>query len=85
MAKTKKEFTTLLAKRMGTTEKVAGEWVDAYAETLVDIFKSGEGATVNGLGGFYLAKKYGNTIFKFNPSQRLRRLFGWSSTYKGEE
>jgi DNA-binding protein HU-beta len=21
-------------------------------------------------------------VFKFNPSQRLRQLFGWSSTYK---
>jgi DNA-binding protein HU-beta len=84
MAKTKKEFITLLAKRMGTTEKVASDWIDAYTETLVDIFKSGEGATINGLGGFYLAEKYGNTVFKFNPSQRLRKLFGWSSTHKGE-
>jgi len=22
-------------------------------------------------------------VFKFNPSQRLRALFGWSSTYRG--
>jgi DNA-binding protein HU-beta len=23
-------------------------------------------------------------VFKFNPGQRLRALFGWSSTYSGE-
>ena len=84
MTKTKKEFVAVLAKRMNTTEKVAEEWIDAYTETLIDIFKRGEGVTINGLGGFYLASKYGNTIFKFNPSQRLRKLFGWSSTHKGD-
>ncbi len=84
MAKTNKEFMALLANRMGTTERTASDWVNAYTETLIDIFKTGEGVTINGLGGFYLARKHGDTIFKFNPSQRLRRLFGWSSTYKGE-
>jgi len=84
MPKTKKEFTTMLAKKMNTSEKEANRWVDAYTETLIEIFKTGEGVTINGLGGFYLARKYGDTIFKFNPSQRLRKLFGWSSTHKGE-
>jgi DNA-binding protein HU-beta len=26
----------------------------------------------------------GRWVFKFNPPQRLRKLFGWSSTYKGK-
>ncbi len=84
MAKTKKEFVSMLAKRMDATEKTTTEWVDAYTETMIDIFKTGEGVTINGLGGFYLARKYGSIVFKLNPSQRLRKLFGWSSTYKGE-
>ena len=84
MAKTKKEFVAELAKRMGTTEKTADEWVEAYTETLTDIFKTGERVTITGLGGFYLERKYGNVVFKFNPSQRLRKLFGWSSTHKGD-
>ena len=84
MPKTKKEFIALLAKRMNADEKITNAWIDACTETLIDIFKTGEGVTLNGLGGFYLARKYGSTLFKFNPSQRLRKLFGWSSTHKGE-
>ena len=84
MPKKKKEFVKILAEKMNATETEALRWVDAYTETLIDIFKTGEDTTIDGLGGFYLANKYGNTIFKFNPSQRLRKLFGWGSTHKGE-
>ena len=84
MPKTKKEFTKLLAVKMDVPETEALRWIDAYTDTLTDIFKTGEGVTVDGLGGFYLARKHGSTVFKFNPSQRLRKLFGWSSGYKGE-
>jgi DNA-binding protein HU-beta len=84
MAITTKEFASLLAKRMNTSEKVATEWIDSYTQTLVEVFKTGEGVTINGLGGFYLSFKHGGTVFKFNPSQRLRKLFGWSSTFNGD-
>jgi DNA-binding protein HU-beta len=76
MPKKNKEFIALLANRTGTNEKTASDWVNSYAETLIDIFKTAEGVTINGMGGFYLARKHGDTIFKFNPSQRLRKLFG---------
>ena len=35
-------------------------------------------------GTFYIDEQRSGTVFKFNPAQRLRALFGWSSTYKGE-
>jgi hypothetical protein len=38
--------------------------------------------TIDGLGGFYLQRKRSGVAFKFNPSQRLKALLGWSSTYK---
>jgi len=69
---------------MNTTEAEASRWVDAYAETLMEIFKTGEGVSINGLGGFYLSRRRGGTAFKFNPSQRIRQLLGWSSSCKGE-
>ena len=84
MGKTKKEFIQLLAKSMDKTEKEAAQWVDAYTETLIDIFKTGEGVTITGQGGFYLERRRNGAAFKFNPSQRIRKLLGWSSTYKGE-
>jgi nucleoid DNA-binding protein len=50
MPKTKKEFISLLAKRMNTDEATTKKWVEGYADTLIDIFKTGEGVTVEGLG-----------------------------------
>ena len=33
---------------------------------------------------FYVRPERASWVFKFHPSQRLRKLFGWSSTYRGE-
>ena len=82
MPKTKKEFISLLARRMNAEEETTKQWIDAYTDTLVDIFKTGEGVTIDGLGGFYVARKHGGTAFKFNPSQKIRHYLGWGSTYK---
>jgi DNA-binding protein HU-beta len=82
MPKTKKEFISLLAKHMNTDEATTKQWVEGYADTLIDIFKTGEGVTVEGLGGFYEARRSSGTAFKFNPSQRIRFILGWSSTFK---
>jgi nucleoid DNA-binding protein len=81
----KNEFTQKLAIKMGATEKEAATWVEAYTETLFDVFKTGNGVTINGLGGFHVSAGYrGGRVFKFNPSQQIRKMMGWSSTYKGE-
>ena len=82
MPKTKKEFMTLLAKRMGTDEETTRQWIEAYTDTLIDIFKTGEGVTIDGLGGFYFSRKRDRNVFKFNPSQKIRYYVGWGSTYK---
>ncbi len=84
MAAKKNEFVAQLAKKMNCNEKTASQWVDAYTDTMFDIFKTGEGVTITGLGSFYLARRHDSIAFKFNPSQKLRKLLGWSSTYTGE-
>jgi nucleoid DNA-binding protein len=81
MPKTKKEFISLLAKRMNVDEKTTSQWIDAYTDTLIDIFKTGEGVTVDGLGGFYVDRRRDGMVFKFNPSQKIRYYLGWCSTY----
>jgi hypothetical protein len=80
----KKEFAILLAARMGTDVKTATEWLDAMTETLYNSFREGKPVTLPGFGGFYVRQEHPTWVFKFNPSQRLRLLFGWSSTYKGK-
>jgi nucleoid DNA-binding protein len=82
MPKSKKEFITLLANRMKTDEETAKLWIEAYSETLFDVFKTGEGITIDGFGGFYLQRRSSGTAFRFNPGQRLKALLGWSSTYQ---
>jgi DNA-binding protein HU-beta len=80
---TKKEFIKRLAERGNTDLKTAEVQLNNVIETLYETFKAGEGVTLTGLGGFYIREGRDSWIFKFSPSQKLRALFGWSSTYKG--
>jgi DNA-binding protein HU-beta len=78
-----KAFVHQLALRMQTDDTVAATWLVATLETLYDHFKAGKGVTLTGFGGFYVQPKGRTWAFKFNPGQKLRALFGWSSSYKG--
>jgi DNA-binding protein HU-beta len=78
-----KAFIHQLALRMQTDGKVAAAWLEATVETLYDDFKAGKGVTLTGFGGFYVQPRGKTWAFKFNPGQKLRALFGWSSSYKG--
>ncbi|HLZ63153.1 MAG TPA: HU family DNA-binding protein [Ktedonosporobacter sp.] len=81
---TKGELTRRLAVRMKSDEATAAAWIDGVVETLYESFKAGESVTLPGFGGFYVRPEPASWVFKFNPAQRLRALFGWSSTYTGE-
>ena len=80
----KEEFVRRLATRMNTDETTTIVWVDGIVETLYKSFKAGESMTLPGFGGFYVRPEPESWVFKFNPGQRLRALFGWSSTYTGK-
>jgi DNA-binding protein HU-beta len=80
----KKEVVRRIANRMAADEKTAEAYLDATLDTLYEAFKAGEGVTLPGFGGFYVKPKGDTWVFKFNPSQKLRALFGWSSTYTGK-
>lgn len=81
----KKEFVNLLAQKMKVSDKIAELWVDAFTDTLFECFKRQRGVVITNLGTFYLRiTSRGDSIFKFLPSQKLRALFGYSSTYKGK-
>src|SRR6266436_5613714 len=78
-----KAFIHQLALKMHTDDQVASAWLEATVETLYDTFKAGKGATLTGHGGFYVQPRGKTCAFKFNPGQKLRALFGWSSSYQG--
>ena len=81
----KDELARRLAARMHTDAATAGAWIDGLTETLYESFKAGESVTLRGFGSFYVRPERGTWVFRFNPGQRLRALFGWTSTYKGKQ
>ena len=79
----KEDVVRLLATRMKSDEATAAAWLDGVTETLYESFKAGNSVTLPGFGGFYVRPESESWVFRFNPGQRLRALFGWSSTYSG--
>jgi DNA-binding protein HU-beta len=79
----KDELARRLGVRMQADPKTAAAWIDGLVETLYESFKAGESVTLKGFGSFYVRPERTSWVFKFSPGQRLRALFGWSSSYKG--
>ncbi len=73
-----------MAKKMNSSEDTAAEWLEATLETFYETFKQGKSVTLKGFGGFYVSPRGETWAFKFNPGQKLRALFGWSTNYKGK-
>ena len=80
----KQALTELVARRVGKSPELVAEIVDATLEGIYEAPKRGEFVSLRNFGTFYVRPERDSWVFKFNPSQRLRKLFGWSSTYKGE-
>jgi DNA-binding protein HU-beta len=62
---------------------VVAEILDATLEELYAALKRGESVSLRNFGTFYIRPEPDSWVFRFNPAQRLRKLFGWSSTYRG--
>jgi DNA-binding protein HU-beta len=72
-----------VAQRADVDQDLAGELVEATLEEIYEALKQGECVSLRNFGTFYVRPERDTWVFKFNPSQRLRKLFGWSSSYKG--
>jgi hypothetical protein len=68
----KDELAHRLAAWMQTNTATATVWIDGVVETL------------RGFGSFSARPERSSWVVRFNPGQRLRALFGWSSSYTGE-
>jgi DNA-binding protein HU-beta len=80
----KKTLIDLVSERVGQDSAAVGEIVEATLEEIYEALKRGECVSLRNFGTFYVQPERRSWVFKFNPSQRLRKLFRWSSTYKGE-
>jgi DNA-binding protein HU-beta len=80
----KKELVARVAKRLSLPPTAVDPIVDAALEEIYESLKQGQGVAFRNFGTFYIDYRRSGTVFKFNPGQRLRALFGWSSTYTGD-
>ena len=78
------EIIRLVAQRTGQDVELVGSIVDAFLDEIYQALKRGQSVTLKNFGGFYVRPESESWVFKFNPCQKWRALFGWSSTYKGE-
>lgn len=80
----KQELVRRIAKRTGEERAIVDMLLDATLDEIYEALKGEESVSLRNFGTFYIARKRDSCAFKFNPSQQLRALFGWSSTYRGE-
>ena len=79
----KPELVRLAAQRVHRDEAAVAEVVDAFLEEIYEALQHGHSVSLRSFGSFYVRPEHDSWVFRFNPSQRLRALFGWSSTYRG--
>ncbi len=80
----KKELSRRVSQRLTRDSDTVSEIIEATLEEIYQALKQGECVSLRDFGTFYVRPERQSWVFKFNPSQRLRKLFGWASTYKGE-
>jgi len=80
----KKDRIDAVTKRTGKSRGVVTEILEGGLEEIYLSMKRVEKVTLVNFGTFYIDVRRSGTVFKFNPSQKWKALFGWSSTYKGK-
>lgn len=74
----------LVSEHSGEGIETVGTIVDIFLDEIYQAIKRGESVTLKNFGSFYVRPEPESWVFKFNPSQKWRAVFGWSSTYRGE-
>ncbi len=74
-----------VSQRTGHEEETVAAIVDALLDEIFQTIRQGNSVTIKNFGNFYVRAESESWVFKFNPSQKWRSAFGWSSTYKGDK
>lgn len=78
----KKELVRRVSQRVEGKTSMVETVIDATLEEIYESLQQGESVSLRNFGTFYVRVEPRTWVFKFNPSQRLRKLFGWASTSK---
>jgi DNA-binding protein HU-beta len=84
MSLDKQQLIQRIAARTQKDRATVEAIVDGTLEEIYESLKQGESVSLRNFGTFYIRPERNGYCFKFNPSQRLRKMLGWSSTHKGE-
>ncbi len=80
----KKGWIKAVAKVSEQPEALVENILEAGLEEIYQAMKREEKVTLQKFGTFYIDVRRSGTVFKFNPSQKWKALFGWASSYRGE-
>lgn len=78
----KQELVRRVSQRVGQETGMVETVIDATIEEIYESLQRGDSVSLRNFGTFYVKVAPPTWVFKFNPSQRLRKLFGWASTSK---
>lgn len=79
-----RELIQRVSLRVGQDAATPDPIVETTLEEIYEALKNGECVSLRNFGTFYVRPEPESWVFKFSPSQRLRKVLGWSSTYKGQ-
>lgn len=81
-----KELMQNIVNETGVKAEVVEKVFNATVEQITQSLKDCESVTIRNFGRFYIraGRHSSSMVFKFSPSQRLRKILGWASTYKGK-
>ncbi|MEO0837153.1 MAG: HU family DNA-binding protein [Cyanobacteria bacterium J06642_3] len=80
----KEELIKRISQKTDRKPKEIESIMDATLDEIYQSLKQGESVNIRNFGTFYIKYHRDSVAFKFNPAQKLRKLFGWSSSYKGD-
>jgi DNA-binding protein HU-beta len=78
----KKELVSRVSQRVERETDMVETVIDATIEEIYQSLQQGDSVSLRNFGTFYVKVAPRSWVFKFNPAQRLRKLFGWASTSK---
>ena len=81
----KKEWIKAVSNQTEESETLVATILEAGLEEIYQAIKREEKVSLLNFGTFYIDMRRDSTVFKFNPSQKWRALFGWASTYRGSQ
>jgi hypothetical protein len=82
---TEKEITNKVAGKVGVDPDTVEEVSQAIFNEITDALEKCHPVNVKNFGTFFIRSTSPTRTFKFSPSQKLRSILGWSSTYSSKK